>query len=379
MLGGVHEDAGSAVSKRLMLAVCRVGSFVLFGNTTEANWIYEKIQRPASYFLVAANLLNWQLRRPRVRGVVALMVEPVLGCNLQCTYCPWTLARARLEGTRPRLMTWDTFRTTIDSAPGTVETVQLCGVGEPTLHPRLCDMIEYIADSGRRPSLFTNATLLRGDLLVNLARTRLAVLNVSVEPDALTFRQYRGVEEQAIRSTVERFVAAKSAITEVKVRVTAHAGNQDRLPAAWDAWRGLAQDIKVVPQFTMGGSHAGFTCMEPWRGNLMVFTDGTVSPCAIDCFQDLLIGAVPEQPLDQIFHGRPYRELLARLASGAAPPRCRCCPEARAAGLPVLIPRIAAGASTRGRGGLNDAGLPRCVAGGGSGAPWRTDPLVSCR
>jgi MoaA/NifB/PqqE/SkfB family radical SAM enzyme len=333
------------ITERLLRAVCRIGSRAVYGTGEEADWIYEKIQRPSSYYLVARNLINWKLRRPRVEGVVALMVEAVFDCNLRCSYCYRTRLSPHLQP-RPRLIDWETFRAVVDQAPASVETIQLCGMGEPTLHPRLCDMIGHIALSGRRPSMFTNGTLLRGELLERLAKTPLAVLNVSVEPDEESSREYRGVELDTIRQNIRRFLAAKRPETEVKVRMVAHPGNIELVAKAAEAWRGEVQGVKVGRLINMKEGHrTGFTCMEPWGSNLFVFTDGKISPCAMDMFKDLVIGDIHEQSFDEIIHGRAYRDILERFARGEPPGLCAECSEVHVDGVPSLLPR------TRGRRG----------------------------
>jgi len=327
------------IPKRLMLAAYRVGSYMVYGTTAEANWIYEKVQRPSSCFIVAMNLLYWKLRRPRVRGIVALILEPVFDCNLRCTYCPWSLMRPRLEGLRPRLMTWETFCAAVDTAPKTVETIQFSGLGEPLMHPRICDMIERVADRGKRPSLFTNGTLLKGDLLRRLAQTPLSVLNLSLEPDAETCRKYRGIDLDTVRKHVEEFVALKQPATEVKIRMVVHPGNVDRLGAVWDPWRGLVDDIKMCPVFTTDGAGSPFLCMEPWRGNLTVWTNGKVTPCCLDTFEDLVIGNIHKEAFAEIIHGKAYRDLLNRFTKGAMPDRCANCSSPNIGQMPTLLPR----------------------------------------
>jgi len=96
------------ISEKLMRTSVPHGSRIVYGTPEEADWIYEKIQRPSSYWLAAMNLLNWKLRRPRVRGIVALMVEAVFDCNLRCAYCYRTMLSPHLQE-RPRLMDWETF------------------------------------------------------------------------------------------------------------------------------------------------------------------------------------------------------------------------------------------------------------------------------
>ena len=124
-----------SLSERLVWSSIRLGARVFYGDTTQADWIYEKVRRPRTLWLVARNMLNYRLGRPRVAALVTLGVEPVFGCNLKCKYC-WGAFEEGLAGTRPRLMEWDLFRKAVDEAPDTVETVTFGSVGEPLLHPR---------------------------------------------------------------------------------------------------------------------------------------------------------------------------------------------------------------------------------------------------
>jgi len=328
-----------SIPEKLMRTVCRMGSRTIYGSTEQADWIYEKIQRPSSYFLVAMNLLNWKLRRPRAWGIVGLMVEPVFDCNLRCSYCYRTKVRSHLQE-RPRLMDWDTFTRIVDQAPRSVETIQLCGMGEPTMHPRLCDMIEYIARHGKRPSMFSNGTLLKGELLERLVQTPLAVLNVSIEPDEQTCREYRGIDLETIRTNIRQFLAAKRPSTDVKVRMVAHPGNVELVAKAAEEWRKEVQGVKVGRMINMKeGHHTNFTCMEPWAANLFVFTDGKMSPCAMDMFKDLVIGDIHEQTFDEILRGPAYRDILEKFVRGIPPSLCAECSEVRVEGVPTLLPR----------------------------------------
>lgn len=331
-----------SINEKLMRTVCRVGSYAIYGTTDEANWIYEKIQRPSSYYIVARNLLNWKLGRPEVYGIVALMMEPSFGCNLRCAYCGlyhWDSGNRRVQDMRPRFMSWETFTETVRKAPRTVETIQLCGLGEPLLNPQICEMCAFIDKAGFRPSLFTNATLLKGDLLKRLAQTPLDVLNVSVEPTMETCRDYRGIDLESIRESVREFVALKRPSTKVKLRIVAHSDSVNALSSVAGYWGGLIDDIKIGPVFKIEGDHQGFTCMEPWRGNLFVWSDGGVSPCAIDAFEDLTIGNIRNQTFEEIIHGEALREMMGRYSGGSVPERCARCTEVRPKGIPSLLPR----------------------------------------
>jgi len=313
-------------------------SKLLYGNSVHADWAWEKMQRFSSCLTLAGNLACFYLRRPRIYRLISLVVEPVFGCNLKCKTCWGTLD---LAGRRPHLMTWDVFRKAVDQTPAYVETITFSLLGETLLHPRLHEMIDYTAEHGKRAILFTNGTLLDGERLDRLARSKLAVLNVSVEVDDEAAREIRGTDQRLIRRNVEAFLAVKAPQTEVKLSLVAHAGNVQRLDHVWDYWGDLVEHIKVSPMTSYSGQGPPSLCMEPWRGNLNVFTSGQVSPCCVDCWPSLVIGNLNVQSLDEIIRGRPYRDLLTRFLAGEAPPTCGRCTEFSDPRIPLRMPRQA--------------------------------------
>jgi MoaA/NifB/PqqE/SkfB family radical SAM enzyme len=106
-------------------------------------------------------------------------------CNLSCGYCseydktsepiPFALLEARLEKLR-RLRTW---------------AVCLTG-GEPTLHPRLPDLVQVLRRLGfRRRQLITNGFLLTRELIEELNAGGLTDMQISVDgvaPNAVTVK-----------------------------------------------------------------------------------------------------------------------------------------------------------------------------------------------
>ncbi len=324
------------LTERCLRLAYRAGARLFYGSGANADWIYEKVQRPRNVGVLALNFLYYYLRRPKIGGIVSLILEPVSGCNLRCTYCR---GKMDLEGRRPYLMSWETFCRAIDTAPRSVESVALCAFGEPLLHPRICDMIDYIRASGRRVVLYSNCTLLTGERLDQLAKTDLSVLSVSIEPDAETSRKYRGVDLDEIRRNVETFARLMQPETEIKLSIVAHPGNIDRIDKAADAWRPLVEHVKVGAMVGFDGAGHTGQCAEPWRGNIVVFSNGKVSPCCVDLYADLVIGDVNESSLSDMIRAPEFARLLDRFIHGPVPDLCARCGEFAAPGVPAKAPR----------------------------------------
>ena len=329
-----------ALSAHMLRTSYRLASRFLFGHGDHADWMYEKMQRPRTVWLTAMNLVHYWTGIPRLAGLTSVVIEPVYGCNLRCKTC-W--GRIPFEKIRPTRMAWDTFTRIIDHMPASVETVTFSLAGEPMLHDELGRMIEHAHQADVRVVLATNGTLLTGERLEVLARSPLAVVNVSVETDAETAREVRGIDLDVIRQNIRTFVERKLPTTEVKLALVAHSENADQICKVREDWAGLIDHIKVSPVFQFDGSDNTRVCMELWRGNFNVLTDGNVMPCCVSIFggdpSELVIGNVNDQTLTEIIQGQRYRQLLCDTLDGNTPELCKSCSEFRAPSIPRRAPQ----------------------------------------
>ena len=330
------------ITERALRAAYWAASIILYGNGAHADWAYEKIQRPRNSLALARNLAAFYLKKPRIPTTLSIVVEPVFGCNLKCERC-WGTFAPTLTGRRPPFMPMELFKKVVDQAPRSVESITFSLFGEPLMHPELPAMIAYAAEHGLRTVLFSNTTLLRGEVLSRIAAAPLNVLNVSAEPTAEHARNTRGIDLDEIRANVEAFLKAKRPETQVKLSMTVHPGNADVMGGTKKQWKGLIEQVKVSPRLILDANNPFTLCMELWRGNINVFSNGDVSPCCIDVYTDLAIGNLHTQTMDEILGITPspgpnkYRQLLADMLAGKTPPRCQRCGQCTVDGMPFRM------------------------------------------
>jgi MoaA/NifB/PqqE/SkfB family radical SAM enzyme len=338
------------VAGHILRTSYRLASTLIFGNGDHADWMFEKMQRPRSIWLTAMNLLNYWRGVPRVAGMTAVVIEPVYGCNLRCKTCYGSIPYLKI---RPPRMTWDTFARIIDHLPKSVETVTFSLAGEPLLHDDIARMIEYSHQAGVRVILATNGTLLKGERMEQIAATHLSVVNISAETDAEMAREIRGIDLEDLRDNIRRLVARKRPELEVKLALVAHERNADKIADVRRQWAGLIDNVKVSPVFRFNGEDHTRICMELWRGNFNVLTNGDVMPCCVSIFGghpcDLVIGNVMNQTLDEIVHGPVYEKMLRDAVAGNPPKLCRSCSEFSSPRIPRRAPQ---------RGGKSSAAHP---------------------
>src|SRR5437763_270295 len=109
-----------------------------------------------------------------------LQIEPVGQCNLRCTMCPILFRQDGPPNGPPAFMQWDTFTRIVDEFPN-LEHLQLQGLGEPLMHPRFFDMVEYAVAKGVRVTTNTNFTLLNEKRAARMVSCGLDILHISVD------------------------------------------------------------------------------------------------------------------------------------------------------------------------------------------------------
>lgn len=110
-------------------------------------------------------------------------------------------------------MPFETFTRLVDGFPG-LEELHLQGLGEPLMHPRFVDMVEYAARKTIRVSTSTNLTLLTRRRAEWCVTSGLDWLHASI--DGASPETYEGIR---VRARFDRVVANLEGLLEVRARL----------------------------------------------------------------------------------------------------------------------------------------------------------------
>jgi MoaA/NifB/PqqE/SkfB family radical SAM enzyme len=139
-------------------------------------------------------------------------VETSMACNLGCVMCPWKQIREQTEN-RALLSdeTWERIRPHL----GEVAAIDFTGGGEPTLHPRLPDLVAEAASAGCRTGFLSNGMLLDEELARRLIDAGIEWLTFSIDgADASTYEAIRpGASFELVTSNIRRLAAIRSGRT----------------------------------------------------------------------------------------------------------------------------------------------------------------------
>ncbi|QBD78326.1 radical SAM protein [Ktedonosporobacter rubrisoli] len=139
-----------------------------------------------------------------------IQIEPVGQCNLRCQMCSLQFRQDGPPYGPPAFMHIETFRQIIDQFTDLHE-LHLQGLGEPMMHPRFFEMVEYAASKGIRVTTNSNLTLLNERRAERCVTSGLERLHISI--DGATASTYEHIRVRAhferIMANLERLLRAR--------------------------------------------------------------------------------------------------------------------------------------------------------------------------
>ena len=286
-----------------------------------------------------------QLKNPEIR------IEPTNRCNYSCVMCPRE-THDRSQGVMPFAF----YKSVVDEVilMG-AKQITLVNFGEPFLDPGLEDKIHYAASNGLSTYIISNASLLHQpsraelaeglktapDEVISKARAAiasgLAELRLSfygTKPDIYE-KIMRGGKFEQTRKNIEGFRALReqygrmgfsptrkieTLLPEISIYYLDLPENQGDIDEFLDFTRDLADYIEVWKPHNFGlgkeNEYRGLespkplhSCGRPQNGPMQINWQGIVVPCCFDYNQDIPLGNVALQTVEEVFRAGPYQEL----------------------------------------------------------------------
>jgi MoaA/NifB/PqqE/SkfB family radical SAM enzyme len=285
-------------------------------------------------------------------------------CNLKCPACPTgngTLGRPAEH------LAFDLYARTVDELRDTLMLQLFWDWGEPLMHPRLPDMIEYASRSGIMTVVSTNGTVANSEQQIDrLVSARPSVVIVCVDgADQQTYEKYRaGGKLSKVLDTIRRLRAAKerhgSPYPVVEFRTLAIRDNEHQMPEllsmATDCgadllnvkslrpfdYRGTNVDSELVPlgpamsRYAYGEAvrdparrldSAGsgpLRCAKPHHSPTLN-SDGSVSFCSYAAHPQETLGEAGAEGFRKLWRSRRSREIRMRFTRRGGSETCDTC------------------------------------------------------
>ena len=321
--------------------------------------------------------LDLKLRRETTRALpYCLVIDPANACTLRCPFCP----TGRNKGTRTKgLLRWEDYVKVMDQLGPYLLKTEFYNWGEPTLNPRLYDMISYAKGFGMETYLSSHLNDFGPEDARKMLDSGLDFLILSFDGASQeTYARYReggdfdkALENLRVLLAARAARGAKKPFIAWKFLVFRH--NEHEIETARDLSRSLGVDlflpapaaipladwvpVKEGARFYPEKKPAGETqtmlnhrdslrvkaaalptCAWPWLG-AVVNANGSVSPCCGVEDEKDDFGSAFAGPLKPLFNNENFRAARAFLASGRKPESPNICASCGFAGdINPLIP-----------------------------------------
>ena len=260
---------------------------------------------------------------------IYLLIEPVSACNLRCIMC-FQIDESFTSGNKfMGMIDFDLFKKIIDEAvQGGTRAITLASRGEPTLHPKLGEMLEYCSGKFFELKINTNGTKLPDKLIHQILKN--GVTNMVFSIDSYTKDEYESIRVQGIFEEVVNNVKRFQEIREkdypdsrCETRVSGVKVDKNQDPIKFkNFWKNHVDNVVMVEMENRWDTYhnpkeimASGACNYLWE-RLYIWYDGLCNPCDIDYKSELSVGSVKEKSIKDIWNGEKYTQLRNDHLSG---------------------------------------------------------------
>jgi MoaA/NifB/PqqE/SkfB family radical SAM enzyme len=274
-----------------------------------------------------------------------LRIEPTNRCNYSCIMCPRD-SHKRAQGIMPMPF----FKSIINEGilMG-IERVLLSNFGEPFLDPTLEDKIDYCNQHNLKTYIITNASMLhaesksdfskgqtitKAEAAIRAGLTELRLSFYGTTSDTYSSIMRGGKFEQVcenilhfktIREKIGRYGISPTRnievlLPEISIYFLDLPQNGEQIKEFLELTKDYADYYEVWKPHNFGSGRANIyrdvetdtslkTCGRPKSGPLQINWQGIVVPCCYDYNQEVPLGNVALQTIEEVVVGTPYSEL----------------------------------------------------------------------
>ncbi len=253
-------------------------------------------------------------------------IEVTRYCNFACVMCP----HQYLSESQMGHMEWSLFCKIIDEIAPVAEIIKLHWIGEPLLHPKLCDMIRYArVNTDALIFMSTNAFLLQGEIAENIRTSGLHKIILSI--DGASRESYESIRVNGVYNEVvsnaEDFIKnvekQGGPLCEVKmIQFPENKQEVDYFINKWSTYECVSVNIMwlctwagQLPQLTIFENylcpydpHKRVPCADLWF-KMQVTWEGSVSLCCFDWSETQSLGNLKDISVKELWQN----ELISRI------------------------------------------------------------------
>ena len=288
---------------------------------------------------------NYGVRKEAAKFPMMCVVGLSYVCNALCPNCPYTNSDIRSDYKDQYLMSEETFKIIADQCGEQGAWIRVSGGGEPMIHPKAVELVEYAKAKGAKVGLITNGSRFTEESMKRLLAVNVDMIEFSVDAaDEETYAIVRkGLDWGRLVDTVKTLVKMRNAsgsTTKIIASGVNQAGVEIEKVAAF--WEPIVDQFQKRKYLTWGindpSKSADDTPYLPPEERvpcpflferLNIDSRGKVMVCGFDIAAVTDMGNVHEKSISQIWLGPDFEYYRNKhlQRSGADIEMCRNCPD----------------------------------------------------
>jgi radical SAM protein with 4Fe4S-binding SPASM domain len=244
-------------------------------------------------------------------------------CNAKCPSCPYTNSTIRADYRDRPYMNEDTFKIIADQCGKHSAWVRISGGGEPMLHPKAVELMEYAKTAGAKVGLITNGSKFTEECSRRLLDAALDMIEFSVDAgDPETYDKVRrGLNWENLLTNVKRMVSLRNAM-KCATKIIASGVNQEGvdIDAVAKFWEPIVDNFQKRKYLTWGindpsksadptpylAAEQRIPCPFLFE-RLNIDSRGKIMVCGFDIAAKTDMGNVHERSISEIWHGEGFQ------------------------------------------------------------------------
>lgn len=283
-------------------------------DTKMRKWQWSVYRRYPLHFFV--NRLQWYLY-PTLRYTPGFPIhvdfEVSSICNLKCPMC----YRPHRSDKNDGIMDFDLYKKAIDECGRhNLYSIRLSWRGEPSLHPRLAEMVAYAKKMGiREVSFITNGVKLQGNLARDLVKAGLDYFSVSIDGIGETYEKIRYPSK--FNDIVSRVQYMRKLRDEIgsgfpRIRINSvWSAVKDKTDEYFSIFSPVVDYITINPDYDHSLKESNINplhiCQYLYQ-RMTIMWDGVVPLCICDKSKEVILGNIKDHSISDLWHGDVMRK-----------------------------------------------------------------------
>ena len=288
-----------------------------FSRNPEENWL--------QYLIFRYKFRTFPREKIVSEFPIYVLIEPISTCNLRCTMC-FQVDKTFTKKPYMGLMDMNFYKKIIDEcASNGTKAITFASRGEPTLHPKLGEMLDYAKNKFLEIKVNTNATRLTKELSEKILDAEVNEVTYSVDESIK-----ENYEKLRVRSNFEQILENIKRFQEIRDKKypnsktsTRISGvlvedyqDKERITKFWEQYVDHVVFVKCQNRWDTYNNEKDDTlspCDYLWE-RMYVWFDGITNPCDVDYKSFLSQGKLDysKNSIKEIWSSERYNELRSR-------------------------------------------------------------------